>query len=69
VYHGTEALASQAITSVVWRKSMASGDDESACVEVAVLPGQVLVRDSKDVTGPQLSFARPLWQAFVRSPV
>ncbi|MBV9010700.1 MAG: DUF397 domain-containing protein [Pseudonocardiales bacterium] len=35
------------------------------CVEVAVGPGQVGVRDSKDRSGPALIFP-PAWRAFVR---
>lgn len=47
-----------------WRKSSRSGSNE--CVEVADnLPGRVLVRDSKDQTGPMLTFTPRAWSAFV----
>ncbi|GAB3361053.1 DUF397 domain-containing protein [Micromonospora halotolerans] len=47
-----------------WRKSSRSGQGE--CVEVADnLPGVVGVRDSKDPTGPVLTFTPPTWRAFV----
>jgi hypothetical protein len=37
------------------------------CVEVARdSNGRVLVRDSKDQTGPQLSFTESEWTAFLR---
>jgi hypothetical protein len=53
----------------VWHKSSRSGD-QGACVEVADnLPGVVGVRDSKDPTGPALTFAPKVWQAFVGSPL
>ncbi|HWR46462.1 MAG TPA: DUF397 domain-containing protein [Pseudonocardiaceae bacterium] len=36
-----------------------------ACVEVAVVPGHIGVRDSKDRSGPALVFPPSAWQAFV----
>ena len=48
-----------------WTKSSHSSNEGANCVEVAaVAPGRVLVRDSKDVTGPQLAFGAPSWSAF-----
>ena len=47
-----------------WRKSTASGGE--ACVEVATVDGWVLVRDSKDPTGPVLRFPCDTWSAFIR---
>ncbi|MDG4835789.1 DUF397 domain-containing protein [Micromonospora sp. WMMD967] len=41
-------------------------DTGGACVEVADnLPGVVLVRDSKDRSGPVLTFAPAAWRGFV----
>ncbi|MGW0213318.1 DUF397 domain-containing protein [Micromonospora chokoriensis] len=49
-----------------WRTSTRSGDTGGACVEVADnLPGVVLVRDSKDRSGPVLTFAPAAWRGFV----
>ncbi|MEU5943762.1 DUF397 domain-containing protein [Micromonospora sp. NPDC047548] len=49
-----------------WRKSTRSGGNGGDCVEVADnLPGIVAVRDSKDATGPALTFAAPTWSAFL----
>jgi hypothetical protein len=48
----------------VWVKSSRSygvGD----CVEVREIQGGIGVRDSKNPTGPQLSFTRAEWAAFV----
>ncbi|MGH3734194.1 MAG: DUF397 domain-containing protein [Micromonosporaceae bacterium] len=49
---------------VLWRKSGRSGGSGD-CVEVAVLPERVLVRDSKDPDGAVLTFTYREWQAFV----
>ena len=49
---------------LTWRKSSRSGA-AGHCVEVAETPAEVLVRDSKDVTGPVLRFAAPGWRHFV----
>ncbi|MEE6260012.1 DUF397 domain-containing protein [Plantactinospora sonchi] len=49
-----------------WRKASRSGQNGGNCVEVADnLPGRVLVRDSKDQSGPVLTFAPSAWQGFV----
>ncbi|MET7865346.1 DUF397 domain-containing protein [Micromonospora taraxaci] len=54
------------LTNAIWRKSRRSGSSGGNCVEVADnLPGVVAVRDSKDVTGPALTFAPAAWAAFV----
>ncbi len=50
-----------------WRKSSRSGD-EGACVEMAVLPEAVAVRDSKDPAGPTLVFSPTAWAAFTGAP-
>lgn len=47
-----------------WRKSSYSSDTAN-CVEVAMLLGQVYVRDSKDPAGPSLIFTPREWDAFV----
>ncbi|MGB2567688.1 DUF397 domain-containing protein [Micromonospora citrea] len=53
------------LTRAIWRKSTRSGT-QGDCVEVADnLPGVVGVRDSKDPTGPVLTFTPRAWQAFV----
>lgn len=48
-----------------WRASSYSGTNGGNCVEVARnLPGIVAVRDSKDRTGPLLTFSPAQWAAF-----
>ena len=46
-----------------WRKSMAS--DSGGCLEVAVVDGSVLVRDSKNRDGAMLRFAPKAWSVFL----
>lgn len=45
-----------------WRKSTRS--QANGCVEVAIAPDQVAVRDSKDREGPVLTFTPHEWKAF-----
>jgi hypothetical protein len=53
-----------------WRKSSRSSGNSGNCVEVADnLPGVVGVRDSKDPTGPMLTFGPYAWRVFVRSAI
>jgi hypothetical protein len=48
-----------------WRTSSYSGTNGGNCVEVARnLPGIVAVRDSRDRTGPVLTFSPAQWDAF-----
>ena len=47
-----------------WRKSTASADT-AACVEVALDRPSVLVRDSRNASGPVLMVAAGRWREFV----
>ncbi len=51
-------------SSLAWRKSRAS--ESGTCVEVALGGESVLIRHSKNPSGPVLSFSRPEWIAFLR---
>ncbi|MFJ5116607.1 DUF397 domain-containing protein [Kitasatospora sp. NPDC088548] len=52
-------------TEPTWFKSSHSGSEGGACVEVAVTPVIIHVRDSKDQTGPQLTFSPTAWADFI----
>lgn len=49
-----------------WRKSSRS-TSQANCVQVAhpATPQQVAVRDSKNPTGPSLTFPSPTWTLFL----
>jgi hypothetical protein len=47
-----------------WRKSSYSGSNSGNCAEVASIPGTVLVRDTKDRSGPVLRFDPDVWRRF-----
>ncbi|MFG2911556.1 DUF397 domain-containing protein [Kitasatospora sp. NPDC048298] len=48
-----------------WFRSSYSDHDAGNCVEVASHPSAIQVRDSKDKTGPTLTFSPEAWSAFV----
>jgi hypothetical protein len=47
----------------VWRKSTFS--ESNGCIEVAFVGEQVAIRDSKDRSGPVLTFSPTEWEAFL----
>jgi hypothetical protein len=55
------------VSDLAWFKSSYSGgNDGNSCVEIAVAPRAIHVRDSKnDTTGPRLAFTPASWTAFV----
>ena len=60
---GGPDVAANSLQQPAWRKSTASTQGD--CVEVALVGGQILVRDSKDPDGPRLCFAATEWAAFI----
>jgi Domain of unknown function (DUF397) len=48
-----------------WWKSSESGGDAGACVEVTFAGESVLVRHSRNPSGPVLSFTHSEWRAFI----
>ncbi|WP_328449646.1 DUF397 domain-containing protein [Streptomyces sp. NBC_00386] len=59
--------ASAADARPEWIKSSYSTADGPDCVEMAVVPDRILVRDSKNPGGPRLSLAPTAWAAFLPS--
>lgn len=58
-------MANSEQPGTTWRKSAASGGGGGNCVQVAFIDDSVLVRDSKDPSGPVLSFSHSEWAAFL----
>ncbi|MFC8172079.1 DUF397 domain-containing protein [Streptomyces sp. NPDC057325] len=54
---------------LAWFKSSYSGNEGGECLEAAVTPGTVHVRDSKAPARAQLAFGTLEWTAFVRFAV
>ncbi|SED38438.1 protein of unknown function [Streptomyces misionensis] len=53
-------------SELAWFKSSySSGNDGNSCVELAVSPGTVHVRDSKNTEGPRLALTPGAWARFV----
>ncbi|MFG2678367.1 DUF397 domain-containing protein [Streptomyces sp. NPDC048392] len=53
-------------SELAWFKSSYSGgNDGNSCVELAVTPSTVHVRDSKSTEGPCITFTPDTWAAFV----
>ncbi|MFH9871184.1 DUF397 domain-containing protein [Streptomyces lydicus] len=50
---------------LTWRTSSYSSGEGGQCVEVALLPHVVRVRDSKDIGQPAISATAAAWAAFV----
>ncbi|MEV0006964.1 DUF397 domain-containing protein [Streptomyces sp. NPDC051840] len=50
---------------LTWFKSSYSSGSGDSCVEVALTPAEVQVRDSKVEEGPRLSLAPSAWACFV----
>ncbi|MCX4447427.1 DUF397 domain-containing protein [Streptomyces sp. NBC_01789] len=48
-----------------FKSSYSDSSDGHDCVEVAAAPGAVHVRDSKDLSVPQLAFGESAWAGFV----
>lgn len=52
------------MNEIGWRKSTYSSSNGGNCIEVAAKRRAVLVRDTKDNSGPVLRFAPEVWRRF-----
>ncbi|MFE8952161.1 DUF397 domain-containing protein [Streptomyces althioticus] len=56
------------IRELTWFKSSySSGAETDSCVEIAMGPTTVHIRDSKNTDGPRLTFATAAWAGFLTS--
>ncbi|MFF0010797.1 DUF397 domain-containing protein [Streptomyces sp. NPDC005374] len=53
------------VEQLTWFKSSYSSGEGGECLEVAVTPGTIHLRDSKYPTGPHLALSPAAWSAFV----
>ncbi|MEU3221882.1 DUF397 domain-containing protein [Streptomyces sp. NPDC006976] len=60
-----ESSARDAVGLEWFKSSYSSSSEGDSCVEVAAAPGSVRVRDSKDLSVPQLAFGETAWAGFV----
>ena len=60
------SLSDRMVSDYPWRKAKRSAND-GACVEVALINGQMAVRDSKDPGGCLLRYPLPSWRDFTLS--
>ncbi|MEV6590500.1 DUF397 domain-containing protein [Streptomyces acidicola] len=56
---------SSSTSELAWFKSTYSGSEGDSCVEVALTPALIHVRDSKDRQSPQLALSPAAWADFV----
>ncbi|MEW2079387.1 DUF397 domain-containing protein [Streptomyces sp. NPDC013433] len=55
-------------TALRWFKSSYSGSDGGNCLEVAVAPTAIHIRDSKTPDAPHLTVTPKAWAAFLSVP-
>ncbi|MER7774199.1 DUF397 domain-containing protein [Streptomyces sp. NPDC096191] len=56
-------------SDLIWvTSSYSDSSNPSDCVEVAITPATIHIRDSKRPDGPRLAVAPEVWTAFVRRP-
>ncbi|MEU2877418.1 DUF397 domain-containing protein [Streptomyces sp. NPDC007070] len=60
-----KASAGDASELAWFKSSYSGGTDGESCVELALTPGTVHVRDSKTTDGPRLALAPAAWADFV----
>jgi hypothetical protein len=51
-------------TDLNWRKASYSSNGGAECVEIGASPRAVLIRDTRDRTGPVLRFSPEAWRSF-----
>ncbi|QJS11731.1 DUF397 domain-containing protein [Streptomyces argyrophyllae] len=55
----------QPVAEPAWFKSSYSGGNATECVEAAVVPAGVLLRDSKQPDGTRLAVSADAWREFL----
>jgi hypothetical protein len=60
-----ETAAADAPELAWFKSSYSDGPEGDSCVEIAIAPRTVHVRDSKSLDGPQLALTPAAWAGFV----
>jgi hypothetical protein len=60
-----ETAAGKASALAWFKSSYSDGPEGDSCVEIAVTPQTIHVRDSKNTRGPQLALTPAAWAGFV----
>ncbi|MFE5601076.1 DUF397 domain-containing protein [Streptomyces coelicoflavus] len=60
-----ETAAGDASEPAWFKSSYSDGPEGDSCVEIAIAPRTVHVRDSKHTAGPRLALAPGTWASFV----
>ncbi|WP_431990218.1 DUF397 domain-containing protein [Streptomyces albogriseolus] len=60
-----ETAAGDASELAWFKSSYSDGPEGDSCVEIAIAPSVIRVRDSKNVEGPQLALTTDAWADFV----
>ena len=60
-----KASARDASELAWFKSSYSSGTDGNSCVELAVTPATVHIRDSKHTDGPRLTLTPAAWASFL----
>lgn len=60
-----KASAGDAAELLWFKSSYSDGPDGNSCVEIAIAPRTIHVRDSKNLGGPRLAVAQDAWADFV----
>ncbi|MET8943316.1 DUF397 domain-containing protein [Streptomyces sp. NPDC004542] len=60
-----KASAGEASELAWFKSSYSDGNEGDSCVELALTPGTVHIRDSKNVEGPRLALTPRAWADFV----
>ncbi|MGW3953415.1 DUF397 domain-containing protein [Streptomyces sp. NPDC004752] len=60
-----KTIAGDASELAWFKSSYSGGNDGNSCVELAITPGTVHVRDSKNMQGPSFDVGGSAWVEFV----
>lgn len=60
-----KASAGDASELVWFKSSYSDGPDGNSCVEIAIAPRTIHIRDSKNAEGPRLALTPGAWAHFV----